>query len=104
MDKISKQNGDVENAGYSRFRGQWVKGLDYMRLDGNTSKSMRHQMIQKFNDSSDKRMRLFLISAKAGGMGINLTAANRCVILDCSWNPTNDRSQIKIYNLNVIFQ
>lgn len=73
------------------FRGPWKIGKDYYRLDGKTPKSIRHEMITHFNDPTKEQTRVFLISAKAGGQGINLTGANRVVLLDTSWNPSNDR-------------
>lgn len=72
----------------------WVRGLDYHRLDGSTAAQTRKQMAEAFNDVFDSRMRLFLISTKAGGLGINLVAANRVVIFDVSWNPSHDIQSI----------
>lgn len=84
--------------GMDNFRGPWKLGHDYYRLDGKTPKSIRHQMITNFNSPSNNT-RVFLISAKAGGQGINLTGANRVVLLDTSWNPSNDRkiSQSQVF-------
>ncbi|EAA05751.4 AGAP009344-PA, partial [Anopheles gambiae str. PEST] len=85
---------------YSAFKGPWEPGKDYYRLDGKTQKSIRHQMITSFNDPQNKRTKCFLISAKAGGQGINLTGANRVIILDTSWNPSNDQQNIfRIFRL-----
>lgn len=93
MNKISEQNKTtVPQKGLERFHKQrWEFGSDFYRLDGKTPKNRRHEMITGFNDPSNQRTRAFLISAKAGGQGINLIGANRVVLLDTSWNPSNDR-------------
>lgn len=86
--------------GYHLFQSSWVKNRDFIRLDGSTKREDRQRMIKAFNDESNKRLRCFLISAKAGGQGINLTGANRCIILDTSWNPSSDQQNIfRIYRL-----
>jgi len=46
-------------------------------------------MIKEFNHPTSTA-RVFLVATKAGGMGINLVAANRVVLMDTSWNPAND--------------
>uniref|UniRef100_A0A1I8IRD6 Helicase ATP-binding domain-containing protein n=1 Tax=Macrostomum lignano TaxID=282301 RepID=A0A1I8IRD6_9PLAT len=69
-------------------------GEDYLRLDGSTSAASRKSMSEAFNKESDTRLRLFLISTKAGGLGVNLPAANRVVIFDVSWNPSHDIQSI----------
>ncbi len=77
-----------------------MKGLDYQRLDGKTSQTQRLHMVRNFNDSTNKQFRLLLISTKAGGLGINLTAACRCVLVDASWNPALDLQAIfRIFRL-----
>uniref|UniRef100_A0A336K786 CSON004121 protein n=1 Tax=Culicoides sonorensis TaxID=179676 RepID=A0A336K786_CULSO len=89
------QNQEYENP---RFSGSWSLGLDYLRLDGSTSVELRNQFCKIFNDSTNTRARLFLISTRAGGLGINLVAANRVVIFDVSWNPSHDvQSIFRIY-------
>lgn len=57
-------------------------------------------MIKRFNSNVNKRARVFLISSRAGGQGINLIGANRVIILDTSWNPSNDQQNIfRIFRL-----
>ena len=55
----------------------------YRRLDGQTSISERQTLIDEFN--GDPSIPVFLLSTRAGGMGINLTAADTCILhdLDC---------------------
>ncbi|XP_041451577.1 transcriptional regulator ATRX homolog [Drosophila obscura] len=80
--------------------GKWISGQDYYRLDGKTPKNIRHEMIKRFNSEVNRRARVFLISARAGGQGINLIGANRVIILDTSWNPSNDQQNIfRIFRL-----
>lgn len=70
--------------------GGWVKGKDYLRIDGQTDSGKRGEMVDRFNKEgtcSDGGPNLFLISTKAGGIGITLTAANRVVLFDTHFNP-----------------
>ena len=69
----------------------WRKGSDYFRIDGTTRERM--DIITSFNNPKSEA-KLMLISTKAGNMGINLQAANRVVLFDCSWNPVHDLQAI----------
>ncbi|XP_022080382.1 DNA excision repair protein ERCC-6-like isoform X2 [Acanthaster planci] len=60
----------------------------YMRMDGSTSISTRQPLIQQFN--SDPSIFVFLLTTRVGGLGVNLTGANRVVIFDPDWNPSTD--------------
>merc|ERR1712000_527059 len=63
--------------------------LHYLRLDGSTPVGERQKLIDKFE--RDATIPVFLLSTKAGGLGINLTAADTVVIHDLDFNPENDR-------------
>jgi transcriptional regulator ATRX len=69
---------------------KWLPMIDYCRIDGSVDSRTRRELVTSFNDPDNYRLRLFLISTKAGGIGVNLTAANRVVIFDASWNPSDD--------------
>ncbi|KAI9886795.1 MAG: vacuolar ATPase assembly integral membrane protein vma21 [Watsoniomyces obsoletus] len=62
--------------------------MQYFRLDGSTPMAERQDMIDQF--SEEREVVAFLLSTKAGGQGINLTAANKVVIIDQSFNPQED--------------
>uniref|UniRef100_A0A8D2KX66 DNA helicase n=1 Tax=Varanus komodoensis TaxID=61221 RepID=A0A8D2KX66_VARKO len=78
--------------------GKWFRNIDYYRLDGSTNAQSRKKWAEEFNDVTNVRGRLFIISTKAGSLGINLVAANRVIIFDASWNPTYDiQSIFRVY-------
>ncbi|HWP09374.1 MAG TPA: DEAD/DEAH box helicase [Polyangiaceae bacterium] len=60
------------------------RGVRYSYLDGSTPKEVRHARVEEFQSGSNE---LFLISLKAGGFGLNLTAADYVIHLDPWWNP-----------------
>eukprot|EP00820_Chromera_velia_P016385 Cvel_25986.t1-p1 / transcript=Cvel_25986.t1 / gene=Cvel_25986 / organism=Chromera_velia_CCMP2878 / gene_product=Chromodomain-helicase-DNA-binding protein 9, putative / transcript_product=Chromodomain-helicase-DNA-binding protein 9, putative / location=Cvel_scaffold3020:243-17204(-) / protein_length=1212 / sequence_SO=supercontig / SO=protein_coding / is_pseudo=false len=65
------------------------KNWAFERLDGSVRGVERQQAIQRFNDPASNRF-VFLLSTRAGGLGINLTSADTVVIFDSDWNPQND--------------
>ena len=69
------------------YLGQ-VKELRFSRLDGSMAFEDRQANIDAFNETDD--VRVFLLSTRAGGLGINLTAADTCIIYDSDWNPQQD--------------
>lgn len=64
------------------------KALKFMRIDGDTEIAEREHMCNKFN--ADKSIFCALLTTKVGGFGLNLTGADRAIILDPDWNPAND--------------
>lgn len=58
----------------------------YLRLEGSTPRARRNLCIRLFNQAASEH-KVMLISTKAGGLGINLTAASDVVIMDHQWNP-----------------
>ena len=71
----------------------WQRGLDYLRFDGSVDPDERDTMISHFASPALK-LRLFLISTKAGGQGLNLAAASRVIVFDASWNPATDTQAV----------
>ncbi|KAF3708520.1 Lymphoid-specific helicase [Channa argus] len=66
----------------------YLRGFQYSRLDGSMSYADRDENMTKF--SKDPEVFLFLLSTRAGGLGINLTAADTVIIFDSDWNPQAD--------------
>ena len=96
--KIDEENCRASDSASDTYVGRWRQGKDYFRMDGSTPPDQRKKWCNYFNKESNHAMRLFLISTKAGGLGINLVAANRVIIFDASWNPAHDvQSIFRVY-------
>lgn len=65
------------------------RGFLYLRLDGTTKAEDRGDLLKRFNDPSSDYF-LFLLSTRAGGLGLNLQAADTVIIFDSDWNPHQD--------------
>lgn len=65
------------------------EGYKYERIDGGITGTMRQEAIDRFN-KPDAEQFCFLLSTKAGGLGINLATADTVIIYDSDWNPHND--------------
>ncbi|KIX92703.1 uncharacterized protein Z520_11555 [Fonsecaea multimorphosa CBS 102226] len=68
--------------------------LSSLRLDGSVAAKKRQALVDRFNRSTASQCFLFLLSAKAGGVGLNLIGASRLVLFDVDWNPATDDQAI----------
>eukprot|EP00321_Phaeocystis_globosa_P000207 CAMPEP_0118825914 /NCGR_PEP_ID=MMETSP1162-20130426/11609_1 /TAXON_ID=33656 /ORGANISM="Phaeocystis Sp, Strain CCMP2710" /LENGTH=899 /DNA_ID=CAMNT_0006756611 /DNA_START=21 /DNA_END=2716 /DNA_ORIENTATION=- len=85
------------------------KGYIYLRLDGSTPAAKRGKLVDDFNTIDEKF--IFLLSTKAGGLGLNLVSATAVLVFDPNWNPSCDmqaqdrayrigqRHDVKVYRL-----
>lgn len=71
---------------------EFKQKFKYLRIDGDTEIASRESLCQQFN--SDPSIFCCLLTTKVGGFGLNLTGANRVVILDPDWNPANDNQAV----------
>lgn len=71
---------------------------NFSYLDGSTSYGDRQKEVDDYN--SDPEQFVFLISTKAGGVGLNITSANKVVVMDPNWNPSYDlQAQDRAYRI-----
>lgn len=66
-----------------------LMGIKYLRMDGQTPVEARQDMIDQYHEKEE--LKVFLLSTKAGGFGINLAVANVVVVFDLSFNPHDDK-------------
>jgi superfamily II DNA or RNA helicase len=70
-----------------------ARGMQFERIDGSITGRNRQQAIDRFQTPSSETREapfIMLLSTRAGGVGITLTAADTCIIVDSDWNPQND--------------
>jgi superfamily II DNA or RNA helicase len=65
------------------------KHVAFFQLDGSTPIKRRQELVDRFNVPNAQEI-VFLLSSKAGGVGLNLIGANRLILFDADWNPAND--------------
>jgi len=68
-------------------------GLRCLRIDGQTDTQARAEKVSKFNTQPD-RFQCMLLTTAVGGVGLNLTAADRVVMVDPAWNPATDAQAV----------
>lgn len=98
--ELTENTGNHKALVFSQFLGmlalirQELEKLDipYVYFDGSTTATEREKAIQQFQH--DETCRVFLISLKAGGVGLNLTAADYVYIVDPWWNPAVEQQAI----------
>ncbi|NXP47100.1 ERCC6 protein, partial [Heliornis fulica] len=64
------------------------RNYSYLRMDGTTAIASRQLLVTKYNE--DKSIFIFLLTTRVGGIGVNLTGADRVIIYDPDWNPSTD--------------
>ncbi|KAJ8612137.1 hypothetical protein CTAYLR_002446 [Chrysophaeum taylorii] len=64
-------------------------GYRFFRIDGGVKLQDRQRQIDEFNETDNDNF-IFMLSTRAGGLGINLAAADTCIIFDSDWNPQQD--------------
>ncbi|KAL8692173.1 MAG: hypothetical protein Q9218_002750 [Villophora microphyllina] len=66
-----------------------LRGMQYLRLDGGTKSEDRSELLAQFNAPNSPYF-CFLLSTRAGGLGLNLQTADTVIIYDSDWNPHQD--------------
>ena len=97
---ICQKNGRLERCKKNTKQKFLILNYRYLfeRLDGRICGKLRQEAIDRFSKPESDRF-VFLLCTRAGGLGINLTAADTVIIYDSDWNPQNDlQVQAKWYS------
>ncbi len=100
MEHVTERTGKHKMLVFSQFKGMLAlirhnleqQNIPFCYLDGSTSLPDRKKAVDKFQE--DEKYRVFLISLKAGGTGLNLTAADYVYLMDPWWNPAVEQQAI----------
>ncbi|EDV25340.1 uncharacterized protein TRIADDRAFT_55310 [Trichoplax adhaerens] len=103
--KVTRRTNKTEDEGSSidyswafPSMAHYAPGVLEHGIDGSVPSHERSRLIDLFNSPDNNSVWLFLISTRAGNLGINLVAANRVVIYDSAWNPCYDnQAAFRIY-------
>lgn len=72
--------------------GNMSESYKHLRIDGDTEIATREGICKQFN--ADPSIFCCLLTTKVGGFGLNLTGADRAIIMDPDWNPANDNQAV----------
>src|SRR5690349_3041681 len=79
-----------------------LRGFNYLRLDGSTKSEDRSDLVKEWNNK-DSAHWLFILSTKAGGLGLNLQTADTVIIFDTDWNPMMDlQAQDRVHRIGQV--
>ena len=100
LNEIEDNTGGHKVLVFSQFTGMLQliaeemkqRNIAYLYLDGSTKATERLQLVQQFQSTANEK--IFLISLKAGGVGLNLTAADYVYLVDPWWNPAAEQQAI----------
>lgn len=88
LDILEKFVANLERKGSDIDSEMGTRSFHYLRMDGSTPIIRRQQLVDTFN--TNLYYHVFLLTTKVGGLGVNLTGADRVIIFDPDWNPSTD--------------
>ncbi|KAJ1423962.1 Zinc finger, RING-type [Sesbania bispinosa] len=100
LQRIQKSSSDEKSIVFSQWTSFFdllenplrSRGIGYLRFEGKLSQKQREKVLKEFNETSEKRV--LLMSLRAGGVGLNLTAASNVFLMDPWWNPAVEEQAI----------